>query len=72
MFDKDGDGTITTKELGTVMRALGFSPSKSELETMISGVDVDGKDVEVSRDLYVLLIICECNTKIVAIKNNFS
>lgn len=43
MFDKDGDGTITTKELGTVMRSLGQNPSSQELEDMVNEVDVDGK-----------------------------
>ncbi|GAB1609565.1 calmodulin, striated muscle [Argonauta hians] len=42
LFDKDGDGAITTKELGTVMRSLGQNPSESELQDMINEVDVDG------------------------------
>ncbi|CAD5123113.1 DgyrCDS11487 [Dimorphilus gyrociliatus] len=42
LFDKDGDGVITTKELGTVMRSLGQNPSDTELQDMINEVDVDG------------------------------
>lgn len=42
VFDKDGDGTITTKELGTVMRSLGQNPTDDELQEMINEVDVDG------------------------------
>lgn len=42
LFDKDGDGTITTKELGTVMRSLGQNPTESELTDMVNEVDADG------------------------------
>lgn len=41
LFDKDGDGVITAKEMGTVMRALGQNPSETELQDMINEVDED-------------------------------
>ena len=31
LFDKDGDGSIPTQEIGTAIRALGYFPKESEL-----------------------------------------
>ncbi|WAR25817.1 CALM-like protein [Mya arenaria] len=55
LFDSDGDGTITTKELGTVMRSLGQNPSQEELRRMVKIVDADGNG-EVDFDEFVKLI----------------
>ena len=42
MFDKNGDGTITINELGTVMKSLGTNPTNAELQDIINEVDADG------------------------------
>ena len=42
LFDKDGDGSITSKELGTVMRSLGQNPTEHELQDMIAEIDAQG------------------------------
>jgi len=40
-FDEDGNGSISTEELGSVMRSLGQSPSDTELRDLIKEVDID-------------------------------
>ena len=42
-FDKDGNGYITTRELGAIMRSLGQNPTEIELQDMVNEVDYDGK-----------------------------
>jgi calmodulin len=40
LFDKDSDGTVPSKELGTIMRSLGSNPTQSELQDLIRELDV--------------------------------
>ena len=42
ILDKDGDGAVTTEELGAVMRSLGQNPTEAELQDTINEVDADG------------------------------
>ena len=56
LFDKDGDGTVSTKELGVVMRALSQNPTDAEIAEMIKEVDTDGNQ-EVDFDEFCGLMI---------------
>ena len=40
IFDKDGDGTIDSKELSTVLRAMGYNPSKVR-QNILDNANVD-------------------------------
>ena len=57
LFDKDGDGTISTQELGTVMRSLGQNPTQAELNAEINEFDTDG-DGAIDFDEFVAMMTC--------------
>ena len=45
IFDKDGDGTIDSKELSTVLKSMGYNPTKEEIQEMVDEVS-DGDNEE--------------------------
>jgi len=55
LFDRDNNGFITTKELGSVMRTLGFNPNEEDLQQMIFTVDYDG-DGKLNFEEYIQLM----------------
>ncbi|XP_026578673.1 uncharacterized protein LOC113451503 [Pseudonaja textilis] len=40
LFDRDGNGTITTRELGTVLRSLGQNPTEAELREIVHKLEM--------------------------------
>ena len=42
LFDKDGDGAIVIKELGPVLRSLGYNPAETEIDKLMEEYDADG------------------------------
>ena len=41
-YDTNGDGTITSTELGTVLHSMGELTTKTDIQDMIRKVDLDG------------------------------
>ena len=55
-YDWDGDGKITTKEFGKLMRSRGQNPTKAELKDIIKEFDHDGNgyiDFKEFKDFYL-------------------
>ena len=44
MFDADGSGTICMKELGKLLRYLGYNPTEADVRNLMSSVDRDSTD----------------------------
>ncbi|XP_034654470.1 neo-calmodulin [Drosophila subobscura] len=42
IMDREQDGSVTSKELAIIMRALGRQPTDNQLQAMINEVDSDG------------------------------
>ena len=50
IFDKDGDGTIDSKELSTVLKSMGYNPTKEEIQEMVDEVSDSGDDEDNDND----------------------
>lgn len=55
VFDRDGDGTISSSELGDVMRSLGLDPSEEEVSDILVRFDADGNG-EIDKDEFVTMM----------------
>ncbi|KAL3874254.1 hypothetical protein ACJMK2_037294 [Sinanodonta woodiana] len=55
LFDKDDIGSIPSKELGNVLRALGQSPTEAEVDDMTNRIDTEGNGTLTFDEFLVIL-----------------
>eukprot|EP01083_Nonionella_stella_P050551 134448_1 len=56
LFDKDGDGVITTDEIYEVFISLGFKKySKKDVQKMVDAIDIDGNGT-IDLDEFIVLL----------------
>ncbi|XP_074503012.1 calmodulin-alpha-like isoform X1 [Sebastes fasciatus] len=72
LFDHDGNGRITTTELGKALQALGQKPTKADLKDMIKAVDSGGNGtIEFPEFLTLMAEMMKCSDDETAIKEAF-
>jgi len=55
VFDKDGDGSITEKEVREVLVSLGYKPTEKDIQEFIKDYDYDGSN-SIQFDEYLLVM----------------
>ena len=55
LFDKHGDGTITSKDLGTAMQCLGIHLTEEELNKIVSEVEIED-DGKIDLDEFLIMM----------------
>ena len=71
MFDKDGNGRISTKELKGVMKSLGQNVTDAEVQSMIKKVDLN-HDGEIDFEEFVKMMnACKPTTDEEKLKDAF-
>ena len=62
LFDTSGSGTIEAKELRVALQALGYEPSKLEIDKLIQDVDKD-KSGKIDFHEFLDIMITKMNEK---------